>query len=155
MIVNSEKENCIWRVTEYAFYNISIRSYVMYTQVYQPIFKLCCFALLSVALLDDLDKELNNYIMRCREWYGWHFPELGKIITDNLAFARVVKLMGKFPWYKAYQNDWNPMSCSASWHDYHLLLSYYSRWYTRNYIHSLYWAAYFTDYGCSCCSMTK
>ena len=23
-------------------------------------------------LLDDLDKELNNYIMRCREWYvGW------------------------------------------------------------------------------------
>ncbi len=46
------------------------------------------------ALLDDLDKELNNYIMRCREWYGWHFPELGKIITDNLAFARIVKIMG-------------------------------------------------------------
>lgn len=33
----------------------------------------------AVCLLDDLDKELNNYIMRCREWYGWHFPELGKI----------------------------------------------------------------------------
>ncbi|XP_072034843.1 nucleolar protein 58-like [Amphiura filiformis] len=48
----------------------------------------------AISLLDDLDKELNNYIMRCREWYGWHFPELGKIITDNLAFARVVKLMG-------------------------------------------------------------
>merc|ERR1712083_1065780 len=31
----------------------------------------------AVSLLDDLDKELNNYIMRCREWYGWHFPELG------------------------------------------------------------------------------
>merc|ERR1711934_521335 len=41
-----------------------------------------------------LDKELNNYIMRCREWYGWHFPELGKIITDNLAFVRTVELMG-------------------------------------------------------------
>ncbi|KAG7257313.1 hypothetical protein CRUP_027240 [Coryphaenoides rupestris] len=38
------------------------------------------------ALLDDLDKELNNYIMRCREWYGWHFPELSKIVTDNLAY---------------------------------------------------------------------
>ena len=46
------------------------------------------------ALLDDLDKELNNYIMRCREWYGWHFPELGKVVTDHLAFARLVKMMG-------------------------------------------------------------
>lgn len=25
----------------------------------------------AVSLLDDLDKELNNYSMRCREWYGW------------------------------------------------------------------------------------
>merc|ERR1712055_511142 len=48
----------------------------------------------AVSLLDDLDKELNNYIMRCREWYGWHFPELGKIITDNLAFVKTVELMG-------------------------------------------------------------
>lgn len=29
-----------------------------------------------LALLDDLDKELNTYTMRVREWYGWHFPEL-------------------------------------------------------------------------------
>ncbi|XP_023334948.1 nucleolar protein 58 [Eurytemora carolleeae] len=48
----------------------------------------------AVNLLDDLDKELNNYIMRCREWYGWHFPEMGKIITDNLAYVRTVELMG-------------------------------------------------------------
>jgi len=40
-------------------------------------------------LLDDLDKELNNYVMRCREWYGWHFPELGKLITDPQAYAKV------------------------------------------------------------------
>lgn len=48
----------------------------------------------AISLLDDLDKELNNYIMRCREWYGWHFPELGKVVTDNLAFAKTVKKMG-------------------------------------------------------------
>lgn len=45
-------------------------------------------------LLDDLDKELNNYLMRAREWYGWHFPELGKIITDNIAFIKTIKLVG-------------------------------------------------------------
>merc|ERR1711933_655422 len=38
--------------------------------------------------------ELNNFAMRLREWYGWHFPEMGKIVTDNLAYAKVVKLMG-------------------------------------------------------------
>ncbi|KAI6221307.1 SnoRNA binding domain protein [Aphelenchoides fujianensis] len=48
----------------------------------------------AVSLLDDLDKELNNYVMRCREWYGWHFPELGKVLQDPLAFAKVVKAIG-------------------------------------------------------------
>jgi len=48
----------------------------------------------AVSLLDDLDKELNNYVMRCREWYGWHFPEMGKIVVDNLAFVRTVQKMG-------------------------------------------------------------
>nr|XP_028557482.1 nucleolar protein 58 [Podarcis muralis] len=48
----------------------------------------------AISLLDDLDKELNNYIMRCREWYGWHFPELGKIITDNLTYCKCVRKIG-------------------------------------------------------------
>lgn len=48
----------------------------------------------AIALLDDLDKELNTYAMRVKEWYGWHFPEMGKIITDNLAYAKVVQTMG-------------------------------------------------------------
>ncbi|KAM7375203.1 hypothetical protein PAMA_014339 [Pampus argenteus] len=48
----------------------------------------------AICLLDDLDKELNNYIMRCREWYGWHFPELGKVITDNLAYCKSVRKIG-------------------------------------------------------------
>ncbi|KAL2591887.1 hypothetical protein AAZV13_12G036300 [Glycine max] len=48
----------------------------------------------AIGLLDDLDKELNTYAMRVREWYGWHFPELTKIIQDNILYARAVKLMG-------------------------------------------------------------
>jgi len=48
----------------------------------------------AVSLLDDLDKEINNYMMRLKEWYGWHFPELGKIVTDNLQYARTVKAVG-------------------------------------------------------------
>ncbi|KAI0921968.1 Nucleolar protein 58 [Taiwanofungus camphoratus] len=48
----------------------------------------------AIALLDDLDKEINIYAMRVKEWYGWHFPEMAKIISDNLAYAKVVKTMG-------------------------------------------------------------
>lgn len=48
----------------------------------------------AIALLDDLDKELNTYAMRVKEWYGWHFPEMAKILNDNLAYAKVVIKMG-------------------------------------------------------------
>ncbi|KAH8424181.1 RNA-processing protein NOP58 [Aspergillus melleus] len=48
----------------------------------------------AIGLLDDLDKELNNYAMRVKEWYGWHFPELAKILNDNLAYAKLVLKMG-------------------------------------------------------------
>ena len=48
----------------------------------------------AIALLDDLDKELNTYAMRVKEWYGWHFPEMGRIVNDNLAYARVISKMG-------------------------------------------------------------
>ena len=48
----------------------------------------------AVALLDDLDKELNTYCMRLKEWYGWHFPELARIVVDSVAYARLVKVIG-------------------------------------------------------------
>ncbi|MCJ1462067.1 Nucleolar protein 58 [Pseudocyphellaria aurata] len=48
----------------------------------------------AISLLDDLDKELNTYAMRVKEWYGWHFPEMGRILNDNLAYARVILTMG-------------------------------------------------------------
>ena len=48
----------------------------------------------AVSLLDDLDKEINNYTMRLKEWYGWHFPELTKVVSDNLVYTKLVKAMG-------------------------------------------------------------
>ena len=48
----------------------------------------------AIGLLDDLDKELNTYAMRLREWYGWHFPELGKIVPDHQMYAKALMKMG-------------------------------------------------------------
>jgi len=48
----------------------------------------------AIGLLDDLDKELNTYSMRVKEWYGWHFPELAKIVPDNALYARTCQTIG-------------------------------------------------------------
>lgn len=48
----------------------------------------------AISLLDELDKEINTYAMRLREWYGWHFPEMGKVVSENAAYARAVDKMG-------------------------------------------------------------
>jgi len=48
----------------------------------------------AIALLDQLDKDVNTFTMRCREWYSWHFPELARIVTDQFQFARLTKIIG-------------------------------------------------------------
>jgi len=45
----------------------------------------------AIALVDQLDKDINTFAMRVREWYGWHFPELVKVCNDNIMYARVVQ----------------------------------------------------------------
>eukprot|EP00930_Biecheleria_cincta_P020265 TRINITY_DN15277_c0_g1_i1.p1 TRINITY_DN15277_c0_g1~~TRINITY_DN15277_c0_g1_i1.p1 ORF type:complete len:488 (+),score=141.14 TRINITY_DN15277_c0_g1_i1:125-1588(+) len=47
----------------------------------------------TIALLDSLDKNINTFAMRVREWYAWHFPELTKIVTDNIAYAKVSRVI--------------------------------------------------------------
>ncbi|CAE6440195.1 unnamed protein product [Rhizoctonia solani] len=48
----------------------------------------------AIALLDQLDKDVNTNAMRTREWYGWHFPELAKLVPDSLQYAKCARLIG-------------------------------------------------------------
>ncbi|XP_040275386.1 nucleolar protein 56 isoform X3 [Bufo bufo] len=48
----------------------------------------------SISLLDQLDKDVNTFSMRVREWYGYHFPELIKIVPDNYTYCRMAKYIG-------------------------------------------------------------
>ncbi|EYE98190.1 snoRNP complex protein NOP56 [Aspergillus ruber CBS 135680] len=43
----------------------------------------------AIAILDQLDKAVNTFSMRVREWYSWHFPELVKIVSDNQRYAQL------------------------------------------------------------------
>ncbi len=48
----------------------------------------------GIATLDALDKGINQGAMRVREWYGWHFPELIRIVSDNGTYAKLVLAVG-------------------------------------------------------------
>ena len=47
----------------------------------------------TIALIEQLDKNINTFCMRLKEWFSWHFPELAKIITDNTIYTKVVHMI--------------------------------------------------------------
>jgi len=49
----------------------------------------------AVRALDDLDKMLNLFAGRIREWYGLHFPELNRLINSHETYVRLVGSLGK------------------------------------------------------------
>mmetsp|Transcript_64318 Transcript_64318/g.73837 ORF Transcript_64318/g.73837 Transcript_64318/m.73837 type:complete len:477 (+) Transcript_64318:59-1489(+) len=48
-----------------------------------------------IALLDQLDKDINTFAMRIREWYSWHFPELARVVTDNKVYCEAIHIIKK------------------------------------------------------------
>ncbi|KAI9822331.1 MAG: snoRNP complex protein nop56 [Pycnora praestabilis] len=48
----------------------------------------------AIATLDHLDKAINTFSMRVREWYSWHFPELIRIVSENQKYARLALFIG-------------------------------------------------------------
>ncbi len=47
-----------------------------------------------IQTIDDLDKTLNLFISRVREWYGLHFPELDRLVEKHETYARLVANLG-------------------------------------------------------------
>ncbi len=49
----------------------------------------------SIQALDEIDKVLNNFASRLREWYGHHFPELASHVSEPTTYARVATIGGR------------------------------------------------------------
>jgi len=47
-----------------------------------------------IQTIDDLDKTLNLFMSRVREWYGLQFPELDRLIEKHETYARLVANLG-------------------------------------------------------------
>ena len=41
-----------------------------------------------------MDKDINTFCMRLKEWFAWHFPEMTKIVNDNTIYAKLVNVLG-------------------------------------------------------------
>jgi nucleolar protein 56 len=48
----------------------------------------------AIQTLDDLDRSVNLFMGRLREWYGVHFPELDRLIEKHETYARLVMNLG-------------------------------------------------------------
>jgi nucleolar protein 56 len=48
----------------------------------------------AIQTLDDLDRTVNLFMGRLREWYGVHFPELDRLIEKHETYARLVMNLG-------------------------------------------------------------
>ncbi len=48
----------------------------------------------AIQLLGDLDTILNSLSGRMREWYGVHFPEMGRRVRDHEDYANVITKLG-------------------------------------------------------------
>lgn len=44
--------------------------------------------------MEDLDKSINVYMERLREWYGLHFPEMDRAVQNHEKFATLVAKFG-------------------------------------------------------------
>jgi nucleolar protein 56 len=49
----------------------------------------------AILSIDDLDKTVNLFMGRIREWYGLHFPELDRMMEKHETLARLVSKLGK------------------------------------------------------------
>ena len=49
----------------------------------------------AIQTIDDVDKTVNLFMGRIREWYGLHFPELDRLVEKHETYARLVVDLGR------------------------------------------------------------
>jgi len=48
----------------------------------------------AIQAIDDLDRTVNLFMGRIREWYGLHFPELDRLVEKHETYARLIANIG-------------------------------------------------------------
>jgi len=48
----------------------------------------------AINAIDDINKTINLFASRLREWYGLHFPELNNIVEDHEDYIKIISEIG-------------------------------------------------------------
>ncbi|MDM7275476.1 MAG: C/D box methylation guide ribonucleoprotein complex aNOP56 subunit [Thermoprotei archaeon] len=51
-------------------------------------------AIQAIRAIDDIDKTINLFATRVREWYAVHFPELDELVREHEEFLRIAADLG-------------------------------------------------------------
>lgn len=44
----------------------------------------------AINIIEILDKDINFFMMKAKDWYSWHYPELSQIIDEKLMYLSIV-----------------------------------------------------------------
>ena len=48
----------------------------------------------AITAIDEIDRTLNLFASRLREWYSLHFPELDDMVRDHKDYSRLIYELG-------------------------------------------------------------
>jgi len=48
----------------------------------------------TISAIDEIDKSLNIFIARLREWYSLHFPEINRLVEKHEKYAKLISQYG-------------------------------------------------------------
>ncbi len=81
-------------VTEVRSFIRQVAMQIAKAQVAAAASKRDLYAVQAVRAIDDLDKSVNLFAGRIREWYGLHFPELDRLVEKHDTYIRLVANLG-------------------------------------------------------------
>ncbi len=80
--------------TEYGLISHNVLSEITRMEVHDRLSDREALLIPAVQLLGELDTVLNGLSGRMREWYGVHFPEMGRRVREHSDYAKIIIKMG-------------------------------------------------------------
>ncbi len=87
-----ERMGLSWEDYRALLYDVSVL--VTKRKVREAAEKRDLFVAQAISAIDELDRTINLFASRLREWYSLHFPELNEIVRDHRDFVRMVYELG-------------------------------------------------------------
>lgn len=90
----AEENQVLNSVEEYYVLNYEVSKSFTHTDLHEALSDREVWLIPAIQLLSELDTVLNSLSGRMREWYGVHFPEMGRRVRDHEEYAMIITKLG-------------------------------------------------------------